>query len=77
MFNKHYKNIIKNICDGMFSNHLIEDISKTILNDGHENQFLFYFSKTFSGQIKQTFTNHCQQMLFRCFTYTAYQTIHD
>ena len=62
---------IKNICDRMFSKHLLENISKIFGNDGYENPLLLSICKTFS---EQTFTKHCQQMLFNCFVYTAYQT---
>ena len=59
----------------MFLKHLIEkNISKIFLNDGYENQLLINVSKTFS---EQTFIKHCQQMLFKHFVYTVYQTFHD
>ena len=61
----------KSVCDRMLSKHLIENISKIFLNDGYENQLLWNVSKMFS---EQTFTKHCQQMLFKCFMFCVYHT---
>ena len=56
MFNNDSENKgTKKVCDRMLSKHMIENVSKTFLNDGYESQLLLNVCKIFS---EQTFANH-------------------
>ena len=65
---------LKSVLDRTILKYLIENISKTFLKDADENQLLLNVCKTFS---EQTFTKHCQKMLFKRFMCFVYQLFHD
>ena len=70
MFNRHSENIQKNVCNRMFSKHLIE----TFKHECFEKQLILNVCKTSS---EQAFAKHCQQVVFKHFMCTIYQTFHD
>ena len=53
----------KNICDRMFSKHLIETISKMFLSDGYENQLLLNICETFSEHLQNIVNKCCLNIL--------------